>query len=256
LSHTPSWPFPGGGKGVELVYSSGDDDGRVISCERDASGNPTFQKLRIQGKPVIFDEGKVGIGTTDPGAKLDVRGSAVFNEDGGDHYFRVEGKDISSMLFIDASLNRACLGTDRSTVASSTVIIENDGTNDVALFVTGEVNSQHAIKVTDAQGMDSAIYSESYYCPAVTAKRSGPNPDLNTALSVPQGRVGIGTTSPGEKLDVNGNIKIGSSDAFYFGASTGTVGSWRIVRSGNDLVFQRCTSTGPDVWTTKYTISA
>lgn len=58
------------------MYSSGDDDGRVISCERDASGNPTFQKLRIQGKPVIFDEGKVGIGTSSPTARLTVEGLA------------------------------------------------------------------------------------------------------------------------------------------------------------------------------------
>jgi len=90
LSHTPSWPFPGGGKGVELVYNSGDDDGRVISCERDASGDPTFQKLRIQGSPVIFEsgsgdgsppermridaEGNVGIGLTSPDERLHVDG--------------------------------------------------------------------------------------------------------------------------------------------------------------------------------------
>ena len=33
----------------------------------------------------------VGIGTNSPGAKLDVRGSALFNEGGADADFRVEG---------------------------------------------------------------------------------------------------------------------------------------------------------------------
>ena len=70
------------------------------------------------------------------------------------------------------------------------------------------------------------------------------------------GNFGIGTNSPSSKLDVSGDVEVGSGDAFYLGAPTGTVGSWRITRSGNDLVFQRCTSTTPDVWTTKGVISA
>ncbi|MBN2036583.1 MAG: hypothetical protein JW768_07550 [Chitinispirillaceae bacterium] len=65
-------------------------------------------------------------------------------------------------------------------------------------------------------------------------------------------RVGIGTTSPSEKLEVDGNIKIGSSDAFYLGDAN-TDGSWRFTRSGNNLVFQRRESS---TWVTKSTISA
>ena len=66
------------------------------------------------------------------------------------------------------------------------------------------------------------------------------------------GNVGIGTTEPDEKLDVDGNIKIGSSDAFYLGDAN-TDGSWRFTRSGNNLVFQRRESS---TWVTKSTISA
>ena len=52
------------------------------------------------------------------------------------------------------------------------------------------------------------------------------------------GNVGIGVLSPSSGLDVNGDIETGSTNAFYFGDPT-TDGSWRIVRDGNDLSFER-----------------
>ncbi|MBI5674449.1 MAG: hypothetical protein HZC48_01310 [Nitrospirae bacterium] len=47
-------------------------------------------------------EGNVGIGTDTPGATLDVRGSAVFNEDGGDNDFRIEGDTAPNLFVVDA----------------------------------------------------------------------------------------------------------------------------------------------------------
>lgn len=52
------------------------------------------------------------------------------------------------------------------------------------------------------------------------------------------GDVGIGITSPSSKLDVDGDIEVTDTDAFYFGDPS-TNGSWRIVRDGNDLSFER-----------------
>lgn len=49
---------------------------------------------------------------------------------------------------------------------------------------------------------------------------------------------GIGNSSPSSALDVTGDIETGSANAFYFGDPT-TDGSWRIVRDGNDLSFER-----------------
>jgi len=60
-------------------------------------------------------------------------------------------------------------------------------------------------------------------------------------------RLGIGTESPTVKLDVNGDIKIPTANAFYFGAID-TDGSWRIIKSGNDLVFERRESS---IWVEK-----
>jgi len=52
------------------------------------------------------------------------------------------------------------------------------------------------------------------------------------------GEVGIGTATTSSQLDVAGDIETGSANAFYFGDPS-TDGSWRIVRDGNDLSFER-----------------
>ncbi|MCB0801868.1 MAG: hypothetical protein KDB74_02120, partial [Flavobacteriales bacterium] len=52
------------------------------------------------------------------------------------------------------------------------------------------------------------------------------------------GNVGIGNSTISSKLDVAGDIETGSGDAFYFGDPT-TNGTWRIIRDGNDLSFER-----------------
>src|SRR3989344_2456615 len=54
---------------------------------------------------------RLGIGTASPGALLDVRGAAIFNEDGADADFRVEGDTDANLLFIDASTDRVGIGT-------------------------------------------------------------------------------------------------------------------------------------------------
>ncbi|MEK7153694.1 MAG: hypothetical protein AAB834_07105, partial [Patescibacteria group bacterium] len=55
---------------------------------------------------------KVGINTITPGASLDVRGDAIFNEDGGDKDFRIEGDTEVNLLCIDASTDRIGIATN------------------------------------------------------------------------------------------------------------------------------------------------
>lgn len=61
------------------------------------------------------------------------------------------------------------------------------------------------------------------------------------------GNAGINIDDPSSRLDVGGDIETGDANAFYFGDPT-TDGTWRIMRSGNNLVFQRLES---GVWVTK-----
>jgi len=64
-------------------------------------------------------------------------------------------------------------------------------------------------------------------------------------------KVGIGLSSPTSQLDVAGDIETGDGNAFYFGDPAAD-GSWRVVRSFNDLVFQKRVSS---IWVTKGSIS-
>jgi hypothetical protein len=63
---------------------------------------------------------------------------------------------------------------------------------------------------------------------------------------------GAGGTQPSSMLDVIGDVEIYSNKAYYIGDPT-TNDSWRMVRSGNDLVLQRRESGS---WVTKQTIAA
>ncbi|RKZ31851.1 hypothetical protein DRQ36_00465, partial [bacterium] len=64
------------------------------------------------------------------------------------------------------------------------------------------------------------------------------------------GNIGIDVI-PSSKLDVDGDIEVGDADAFYFG-DPNTDGTWRIIRVGNNLEFQRRES---GVWNTKDTMT-
>ena len=52
------------------------------------------------------------------------------------------------------------------------------------------------------------------------------------------GNMGIGETAPSSTLDVGGDIEVTDTDAFYFG-DPNTDGTWRIIRDGDDLSFER-----------------
>jgi len=70
---------------------------------------------------------------------------------------------------------------------------------------------------------------------------------LLTLTSTTSVAIGNNHTTATSTLDVAGDIETGSSDAFYFGDPS-TDGTWRIKRSGNNLVFERRESGS---WVTK-----
>lgn len=69
--------------------------------------------LLADSNQLVWDatNNRLGIGTASPGVALDVRGAVVFNEDGADADFRVEGDTDANLLFVDASTDRVGIGT-------------------------------------------------------------------------------------------------------------------------------------------------
>ncbi len=118
--------------------------------------------------------GYVGIGTTSPGAKLDVRGSAIFNEDGDDNDFRIEGDSDTNLFFVDASTDRIGIGTAtpnaKLDVRGSAIFNEDGDDNDFR--IEGDTD-------TDLFFVDAST-----------------------------DRIGIGVSNPGATLDIDGKIHI------------------------------------------------
>ncbi len=65
----------------------------------------------------IDNTGNVGVGTATPGAKLDVDGSAIFNESGAAVNFRIESDANTHQFFVDGTANE--IGVNTSTPAST-----------------------------------------------------------------------------------------------------------------------------------------
>ena len=62
-------------------------------------------------RATLDTSGNLGIGTDSPGARLDVRGTAIFNEGGGDYDVRMEGDNDANLFYLDASTDRIGIGT-------------------------------------------------------------------------------------------------------------------------------------------------
>jgi len=65
----------------------------------------------------IDNTGNVGVGTSTPGAKLDVDGNAIFNESGAAKDFRIESDANTHMIYVDGTNNE--IGINTSTPAST-----------------------------------------------------------------------------------------------------------------------------------------
>jgi uncharacterized protein (TIGR02145 family) len=154
----------------------------------------------------IDNTGNVGVGTATPGAKLDVDGSAIFNESGSAVNFRVESDANANMLFIDGTNNRVGVGT---------------GAPDATFQVNGSFKlvdgnqSNGKVLTSDANGVATWQTASGVSLPAGTSGQTlrydGTNWVANSVLFNNGTNVGVGTASPGAKLDVDGSATFNES---------------------------------------------
>ena len=129
---------------------------------------------------VISLTDNIGIGTTNPLSKLEVHGSAVFNEGSTDSDFRVESDGNAHMVFVDASTDRVGIGYASPTktldvngevrintlTATPTSLLGKDGSNVVGevttVAQTGLMKSGGTTANTSSVGIITVAHGLSY----------------------------------------------------------------------------------------------
>ena len=162
---------------------------------------------------MVLISGNVGIGTTSPSEKLDVRGNV-----------RIETGLPSITL-----KNTAGFAQDYSIANQGNLIVEKNGLDGGGSFIIKDENGKTPLDVSMGLLNPDIIASGDL----IVKNKTGTT--TNLYVQEYNGNVGIGTTSPLSKLNVNGDIKIEGENELYFGSS-GSVPLWEIKASGSDLV--------------------
>ncbi len=216
--------------GVPLALNAGPSATADILQIRNSSGTVLSE----------FDEsGNLGIGTTSPQYSLDVVGGYVQS--------RVTGATATGFLIdnsnsplwgVQAAVNGRFeiydFGVNANRFTISTAGLVGIGTTAPAatLDVRAQSGTLPVASISGATSNASLMVDNSGVGDIFTASSSG----LNRFVITQNGNVGIGTTLPGSKLEVNGAIAAGDGTsalpAFTFSADTNT----GIYRSGADEI--------------------
>jgi len=200
-------------------------------------------------KMTITNSGSVGIGTTNPTEKLDVRGDFVTINTGGG--FKT---DLSSAAGPTIQLSGGSIGLPRVTVVdnpnTSSLSMGVRGWSDVLYSGYGEPgdgfiyssDDQNGLNILSTPGTGTNDYIRFY----AGKDANGNTPDIHIQGSgTTKGNVGVGTTNPTEKLHIEGSIKIvdgTQQNGFVLTCDTNGVGSWQPSSGG--------TSGGTTYWVT------
>jgi len=210
-----------GSTGRTDVFTVNGNNGTLFSIS-DYLSNSLFSVNTIAGLPVIeafadntvvmgqygqnilvVTGSNVGIGTATPGAKLDVNGASLFQGEQSIYYTNATQTMVGSTGYSLFRMYGNSNGVEMQVDAHSS----NSGAATIGTFS----NSNLYIKTNNA----------------------------NRIIVTNGGNVGIGTTSPATKLDVNGGIKAstiqltsGASDGYVLTSDSSGNGSWQAASGG------------------------
>lgn len=220
-----------GGNTTGLAVTVGTNDAQPLNLE---VNNTTAM--------TISQSGNVGIGTTNPGYSLDIKGNtgsgAVMQIDGTNQVGGARWQFLSTSGGASQGQGKFVLRN-----SSGPDVMTVTGVGNVGFGTTGPTSILHTV----ASGAKTAAYTGNYLSNTATSSTASINKigldvqstgswtgasAVNTGLNVTVsggttnysatfqgGNVGIGTTAPTELLDVNGGIRLGTTS----GSNAGTI---------------------------------
>lgn len=215
------------GFGYEFQYDGSSD--KLHLWSRRFSGNEAIRMTWLK-------DGKVGIGTTDPAARLHIAfTSDVAENSGGDLLI---GSATGGSLRFD---NNEIQAYSNGTATNATLYLQNEGTGNISLgggslYVAssdnvgiGTTSPQSTLHISDSRSIpdgilaanvdvpfkiqsafDAALMFDSNHIESIgqdlflNSKQNG----FDVIMADGGGEVGIGTDEPTQKLDVNGNARV------------------------------------------------
>jgi hypothetical protein len=254
-------------------------------CLENSTDNTANADLSDSKMVIKYDTGNVGIGTTSPSYKLDVNGTMNVTSglrangstgssgqvltssgggamswttvsSGGSSPWTTSGSDIyrsSGKVGIGTSSPVRYLDVAGSLSASSGgILIRNGDTNTASINApqitfgwNGNDQYKHFIRTRHNSG--SADNSIDFYVCNGTSNNSLTS-GVTHNLTLESGNVGIGTTSPSYKLDVNGTMNVTSG--LRANGSTGSSGQVLTSSGGGAMSWTTVSSGGSSPWTT------
>ena len=213
------------------------NDVKTWTIQNWGSGGDNLRVLNNAGSTIQLwdDNGKVGIGTTAP-----------------DEQLRVDGNVKAAGDFIGSALKLGFAGSANITTndTNEDLLINPNGSGDILMQTTstgnvgiGTASPARLLSVNGIQGWSASGTEKAAINPTSTGTdftlvgdngniRFDSRPSSNSYVGT--GNFGIGTTSPSEKLEVSGNVKISNVTNPYLLLNDTDAGVGIFQQSGND----------------------